>query len=404
MELLSPAGNLEKLKYAYLYGADAAYIGIRSFSLRSRADNFSSEEWREIAEIKGSRKLYGAMNIFFHNPDLKELEKEIDYIARYPFDAFIVSDLGAYALLRRYFPDRRYHLSTQANCVNREAAKMYRDLGFSRIILGREAPLDEIAEIKAAAPDVELEAFVHGAMCLAYSGRCYLSSYLAGRSANQGDCTHSCRWNYRVLEEKLRPGEYFPVLEGDGFTTLLSSKDLCMYDHLSELKDAGIDSIKIEGRMKSLYYTALVTRSYRKALEELEKAGRSGASGQDRGLLDAHREELYKISRREFSTGFFFGPRDADETTSTSYHRQYLFLGTVGKEYGGGRFEIDVKNHISREKPIEFIGPDILYEEDREFRLFDGEGREVDRADHGKACSILPSVKVQPGYILRSKI
>jgi putative protease len=177
-----------------------------------------------------------------------------------------------------------------------------------------------------------------------------------------------------------------------------------MYDHLSELKEAGIDSIKIEGRMKSLYYTALVTRSYRKALEELEAVGQSGASEQDKGLLDAHREELYKISRREFSTGFFFGPRDADETTSTSYHRQYLFLGTVGKEYGGGRFEIDVKNHISREKPIEFIGPDILYEEDREFRLFDGEGREVDRADHGKACSILPSVKVQPGYILRSKI
>jgi len=395
MELLSPAGNLEKLKYAYLYGADAAYIGIRSFSLRARADNFTSEEWKEIETIKGDRKLYGAMNIFFHNRDLRDLEKNLDYLSLYPFDAFIVSDLGGYALLRKYFPDRRFHLSTQANCINREAARMYRDMGFSRIILGRETSLTEIAEIRAAVPDIELEAFVHGAMCLAYSGRCYLSSYMADRSANQGDCTHSCRWNYRVLEEKQRSGEYFPIVEGDGFTTILSSKDLCMFDHLEELRDRGIDSIKIEGRMKSLYYTAVVTRSYRHALEKLE------GSGQD---LGPHREELYKISHREFSTGFYFDPREADETSSTSYHRQYQFLGTVRNALGDGRFEMDVKNHIDAGTPVEFIGPDILFEEDNRFRLFDGDGTEIYRADHGKVCIIRPSVPVQPGYILRSRI
>lgn len=402
MELLSPAGNLEKLAYAYQYGADAAYIGIRSFSLRARADNFSSEEWREIKRIKGGRKLYGAMNIFFHNNALKELESNIDYIARYPFDAFIVSDLGAYSVLRRFFPNKRYHLSTQANCINPESARMYRGMGFSRIILGREATLEDIAEIRTAVPDIELEAFVHGAMCLAYSGRCFLSSYLADRSANEGDCTHSCRWNYRVLEERERPGEYFPVLEGEDFTTILSSKDLCMFDHLAALEDAGVDSIKIEGRMKSLYYTAVVTRSYRRALDQL-----GGSEGRGLSLapaLDPYREELFKISRREFSTGFYFGRRDADETTSKSYLRQYIFNGTIGRALPDGRHSLDVKNQIRSAVPIEYIGPDILYIEDPDFTLYDENGRPVEKADHGKSYTIRTSVPVQPGYIIRTAV
>ncbi len=403
MELLSPAGNLEKLKYAYLYGADAAYIGIRSFSLRTRADNFSSEEWRDIARIKGKRKLYCAMNIFFHNRDLEKLENTVEYISQYPFDAFIVSDLGAYSLLRRYFPESRFHLSTQANCINRDSAKMYRDLGFSRIILGRETPLRDIAEIRRAVPEVELEAFVHGAMCVAYSGRCFLSTHMADRSANQGDCTHSCRWNYRVLEEKQRPGEYFPVIEGEDFTSILSSKDLCMFDHLRRMKDAGVNSIKIEGRMKSLYYTAVVTRSYRKALEIIESPSESKSEVPSSIPLTAYREELFKISHREFSTGFYFGTHDADETTRTSYHQQYHFLGTVGRELSNGRFELHVKNHISTSTSIEFIGPDILFLEDNNFKLFDSTGSPVHSGDHGKKYSILPSVPVRPGYILRSK-
>lgn len=409
MELLSPAGNIEKLNYAYLYGADAAYIGIRSFSLRARADNFHSEEWKRIARIKGSRRLYGAMNIFFHNHDLKGLEEQIEYIAQYPFDAFIVSDLGAYNLLRRHFPDTRYHLSTQANCINLEAAKMYRDIGFKRIILGRETTLNDIAEIKAAVPDLEIEAFVHGAMCLAYSGRCFLSSYLADRSANQGDCTHSCRWLYRVLEEKQRPGEYFPVVESEeGYTTILSSKDLCMFDYLDQLKAAGVDSVKIEGRMKSLYYTSVVTRSYRKALDYL--AARESAAGAQTGFnpaeieeLRPYRDELFKISRREYSTGFYFGPRDADATTSKSYLREYTFLGTVGAAANDGLYELNVKNQIQVNREIEFIGPNLLYEKDSKFRLFDLRGEAVEQADHGKEYFIRPSVQVEPGFIIRSQ-
>lgn len=403
MELLSPAGNLEKLAYAYQYGADAAYIGIRSFSLRARADNFSSEEWREITRIKGDHKLYGAMNIFFHNDALKELERNIDYIARYPFDAFIVSDLGAYSVLRRFFPNKRYHLSTQANCINPESVRMYRDMGFSRIILGREATLEDIAEIRAAVPEIELEAFVHGAMCLAYSGRCFLSSYLADRSANEGDCTHSCRWNYRVLEEKERPGEYFPLLEGEDFTTILSSKDLCMFDHLAALREARVDSVKIEGRMKSLYYTAVVTRSYRRALDQLER--KEGKDGRAPALnLAPYREELFKISRREFSTGFYFGRRDADETTSKSYLRQYIFNGTIGRALPDGRHALDVKNQIRSSGSVEYIGPNILYIEDSDFTLYDENGRPVEKADHGKFYTIRTSVPVQPGYIIRTAV
>ncbi len=400
MELLSPAGNLEKLAYAYQYGADAAYIGIRSFSLRARADNFSAEEWRTIERIKGGRRLYGAMNIFFHNDALKELEKSVDYIARYPFDAFIVSDLGAYSLLRRFFPEKRYHLSTQANCINPESARMYRDMGFSRIILGRETTLADIAEIKAAVPGIELEAFVHGAMCLAYSGRCFLSGYLADRSANEGDCTHSCRWNYRVLEEKERPGEFLPVLEGEDFTTILSSKDLCMFDHLAALKEAGVDSVKIEGRMKSLYYTAVVTRSYRRALDQLDRK-EDETPGPD---LTPYREELFKISRREFSTGFYFGRRDADETTGKSYLRRYIFNGTIGERLPDGSHILEVKNQIRSSSPVEFIGPDILYIEDPEFTIFDENGRPVEKADHGKFYTIRTSVPVQAGYIIRTAL
>lgn len=414
MELLSPAGNIEKLHYAYLYGADAAYIGIRSFSLRARADNFHSEEWKQIARVKGERKLYGAMNIFFHNDDLKALEAQSEYIARYPFDAFIVSDLGAYSVLRRNFPNYRYHLSTQANCINLEAAKMYRDLGFSRIILGRETTLEEIAAIKAALPELELEAFVHGAMCLAYSGRCFLSSYMADRSANQGDCTHSCRWMYRVLEEKQRPGEYFPVIESkEGYTTILSSKDLCMFDYLDQLKAAGLDSIKIEGRMKSIYYTAVVTRSYRKALDYLA-ARQAGGDFFDPASavrfepaeieeLRPYRDELYKISRREYSTGFYFGQREADETSSASYLREYAFLGSIGAPAGAGLYKLHVKNQIRADRQLEFIGPDLLYARDSDYQLFDAHGEPVQQADHGKEYFIRPAAAVQPGYIIRAE-
>ena len=248
MELVSPAGNVEKLGYAYAYGADAAYIGLKRFSLRVKADNFYDDEYKTVNNLKKQypgKKLFCALNISFHNADIDNFLAEIDYFKSYPFDAFIVQDIGMVRTIQKHFPNAALHLSTQANCINREAVKMYRDLGFRRIVLGREASLAEIAEIKDAVPDMELEVFVHGAMCIAYSGRCLMSAYMNGRSANAGFCSHSCRWDYSLvhsgslaLEEQKRPGEYFPIFEGENFTAVLSSKDLCMIDKLDDFKKA----------------------------------------------------------------------------------------------------------------------------------------------------------------------
>ena len=287
MELLSPAGNVEKLYYAYAYGADAAYIGLKKFSLRVKADNFYEEEYKRVQELKKKfpdKRLHCALNISFHNSDIENFKANIDYFKSYPIDAFIVQDIGMVPILQKYFPEAELHLSTQASCVNTEAVKMYKSLGFKRVVLGREASLKEIREIKDAVPDMELEAFCHGAMCIAYAGRCLMSAYLTGRSAQAGACSHTCRWDFDVLadpakakelaasgalllREQKRPDDYFPVYEGDDFTAVLSSKDLRMIEHLKDMKDAGLDSIKIEGRMKSIYYVALVTRAYRKALD-----------------------------------------------------------------------------------------------------------------------------------------
>ena len=397
-ELLAPAGNLEKLSYAYSYGADAAYIGIKAFSLRARAENFHDEEFEIIRRIKGDRKLYAALNIYFHPSDIRSLEENLDYLGEYPLDAFIVSDLGAARLLQRRFPDTPLHLSTQANCINGEAVKVYRDLGFRRIILGRETSLADIEEIRRAVPDIELEAFVHGAMCLAYSGRCFLSAYMAGRSANEGNCSHSCRWDYRVLEESKRPGEYYPVETGEGFTTILSSKDLCMIDHLKELKDSGINSFKIEGRMKSIYYTAVVTRAYRKALDSLE-----GEADPD---FSAYREELFNVSHREYSTGFYFNKKDIEQPTRTSYQRRYMFLGSLGKQHPEhpDTWELNVKNQILSEDRIEFIGPDTAFLADTAFVLLDKDLLPVAKADHGSYYYIRTAVPVSEAYILRKAI
>ena len=401
MELLSPAGSIEKLYYAYAYGADAAYIGIKNFSLRAKADNFKTDEHLRISKLKKNKKLYVALNIYFHNSDLYNLEQNIDYISEYPVDAFIISDIGTLPIVKKYFPSTELHLSTQANCVNTEAAKMYRDMGFSRIIPGRELSLKEISDIKNALPDLEMEVFVHGAMCLAYSGRCFLSKYLADRSGNQGDCAHSCRWQYRVLEESERPGEYFPVVEGENFTSVMSSKDLCMIDHLNDLKNAGVDSLKIEGRMKSIYYAAVVTRAYRKMIESIE--------GRRIDNLDDYVNEIYKVSHREFSTGFYYNKDDIEIPTFKSYMREYKFLGSISEiindKYENGKYcyLIDVKNQIRESGEIEYIGPDLLYLSDNDFSLLDENYNPVIKTDHGKTTYLITDKKLQKGYIIREK-
>ncbi len=355
MELLSPAGNVQKLEYCYRYGADAAYIGLKNFSLRVKADNFYEDEYKRVCQLKEQfpgRKLHCALNISFHNAELDRLQKELPYFKNYPIDAFIVQDLGIVPLLQKEFPNAALHLSTQASCMNREAVKMYKSLGFSRVVMGREASLAEIKEIKDAVPDMEIECFVHGAMCIAYSGRCLMSAYINGRSAQEGFCSHTCRWDFDVLSpshcddtsrdytpqaraiaqsgalvlrEHKRPDEYFPIFEGDNFTAVLSSKDLCMVDHLADLRDAGVDSLKIEGRMKSVYYVALVTRAYRKALDALE--GRISKEEAEPFV-----QELYHASHRQYATGFYYNAQEADVAVSGESKSQFELAALLGSE------------------------------------------------------------------------
>ena len=356
MELLSPAGNVEKLYYAYAYGAGAAYIGLKKFSLRVKADNFYEDEYKKVIELKEKfpgRRLHCALNISFHDEEIDALKANLDYFKQYPIDAFIVQDIGIVPLLQKEFPGVQLHLSTQSSCVNSEAVKMYKKLGFSRIVLGREISLEQIRRIKDSVPDMELETFVHGAMCIAYAGRCLMSAYLTGRSAQSGFCSHTCRWNFKVdaegklteegarqlaqsglltLEEEQRPGEKFPVFEGDDFTAVLSSKDLRMIEHLAELRASGVDSLKIEGRMKSVYYVAMVTRAYRKALDALD--GKISAD-EAQPFID----ELENVSHRASTTGFYYNKAEADQTTTGASDSKYQLAAEMLDEVTSDDFE-----------------------------------------------------------------
>ena len=366
MELLSPAGNVEKLYYAYAYGADAAYIGLKKFSLRVKADNFYEDEYKKVVALKEQfpgRRLHCALNISFHDEEIDALKANLDYFKQYPIDAFIVQDIGIVPLLQKEFPGAQLHLSTQASCVNSEAVKMYKSMGFSRIVLGREISIDQIRRIKDSVPDMELETFVHGAMCIAYAGRCLMSAYLTGRSAQSGFCSHTCRWNFKLaedrdsgndssashiitaeearqmgqsglltIEEEQRPGEKFPIFEGEDFTAILSSKDIRMIEHLADLRDAGIDSLKIEGRMKSVYYVAMVTRAHRKALDALE----GKITDEEAAPYIA---ELENVAHRESTTGFYYNKADADKTTTGASDSKYQLAAEIGSEITGAAFD-----------------------------------------------------------------
>ena len=389
MEILSPAGKVEKLYYAYAYGADAAYIGLKKFSLRVKADNFYEDEYKKVIALKEEfpgRRLHCALNISFHDEEIDALKDNLDYFKQYPIDAFIVQDIGIVPLLQKEFPNAQLHLSTQASCVNSEAVKMYKSLGFSRIVLGREISIDQIKRIKDSVPDMELETFVHGAMCIAYAGRCLMSAYLTGRSAQSGFCSHTCRWNFKVdgegrlteegarqlaqsglltLEEEQRPGEKFPVFEGEDFTAVLSSKDIRMIEHLADLRDAGIDSLKIEGRMKSVYYVAMVTRAHRKALDALE----GKITDEEAAPYIA---ELENVAHRESTTGFYYNKADADKTTSGASDSKYQLAAEIGSELEPQAFDAlyaeGQKRGAENQKILEELHPQA-----REARLKDYE-------------------------------
>ncbi len=319
MELLAPAGTLEKLRIAYRYGADAVYVGVPGFSLRSGAEQvLVPGKIEEITRHAVGRRLYAALNIFAQKRDLETLPDVLGSLVGLPIDAFIVSDIGLIDTIRRFFPRTELHLSTQANCTNAATAKMYYDMGFSRIVPSRELSLDEVSAIKDTVPKLEIEVFAHGAMCMAYSGRCFLSEFTTGRSANHGDCAHTCRWEY-ALTEKKRPGEFFPVEDDGRYLSILSSRDLMLLDHLDALSAAGVDAIKIEGRMKSVLYLATVVGAYRAVLDGATKAER-----------DRWRAELDGLAHRAYTTGFLIPDEAIHDPATENEPRGKRLLGVIG--------------------------------------------------------------------------
>lgn len=386
LELLSPAGNFEKLRTAFDYGADAVYTGLPGLSLRSRAGNFKVEELANATEYAHSlgKKVYLAINIFFHQQNFDHFTHMMKEIKDIPIDAYIMSDLGAIYWMKNHFPERQIHISTQANTTHSETVRFYHSLGINRVILARELPIGEIKRIRDDNPDMELEVFVHGSMCIAYSGRCLLSNYFTNpnlktnprahsvtRDANLGDCAQSCRWNY-VLMEETRPGEAIPIEENPNGTAILSSKDLNVAARISELIDAGVNSFKIEGRMKSVYYVANTTRVYRHAIDSA-LAGNPA----DPQKLD----HLNQISHRIYTTGFFFGDKDdptaLHATPDSRYQRDYRYMGKVVQDLGNHHYQCRSVNVIDQGMKLETISPKWQDAEITDYSLIqEGETRE----------------------------
>ena len=355
-ELLAPAGNLEKLKKAFLYGADAVYIGGEEFSLRVAAENFTLDEMKEgiaYAHERGG-KVYLTANIIPHNEDIDAYGEYLLQVKDIGLDGVILSDLGMFQVTKELAPELEIHVSTQANNVNYKSARMWHKLGAKRVILAREMSLAEIKEIRKRIPEeLELEAFVHGAMCISYSGRCLLSNYMAGRDSNQGNCAHPCRWKYYLMEEQ-RPGEYMPVFENERGTFIYNSKDLCMIEHMDKLIESGLSSFKIEGRVKSEYYVATVVRAYRQAIDAYF------ADPEHYTVNPEWLEEIKKVSHRDYTTGFYFGKPGATEQNyaTSSYIRDYEMVGiVVGYHPETKLAEVIQKNRFFKGGTVEFVRP-----------------------------------------------
>lgn len=400
-ELLAPAGNLEKLKIAVLYGADAVYCGGFNYGLRAGADNFSRSELKEGTEYahQHGARIYITVNMMPHNEDLVGLPEFLRELVDIEVDGLIISDPGVLRVIREHNIDLPLHLSTQANTVNWQSALFWQEQGLERIILARELSWQEIKEIQEKT-DLELEIFIHGAMCVSYSGRCLLSSYMVGRDPNRGECAHSCRWKYHLMEEE-RPGQYYPIYEEEGGTYILNSRDLCLVEQMPLIAECGVDSLKIEGRMKGLHYTAVVTGVYRQLLDDYYD------HPEEFEFSPSFKEELNKISHRPYTEGFFTGRED--ETTefqaSSSYLRSYIFVGLV-QEYDSENKEavIEVRNKINRGDVLEIMGPKrekFFTEVDY---IINSEGEKIDSAPHPRELVKIPlPVRAEPYSIVRKK-
>ena len=382
-ELLIPASSLEVLKVAVIYGADAVYIGGEAFGLRAKAKNFSLQEMKEGVEFAHAHnvRVYVTANILAHNRDLQGVREYFEELKSVKPDALIISDPAIFTIAKEILPEMELHISTQANNTNYGTYQFWYKQGAKRVVSARELSLAEIKEIRENIPeDMEIESFIHGAMCISYSGRCLLSSFLAGRDANQGACTHPCRWKYAVVEEN-RPGEYMPVFENERGTYIFNSKDLCMIEYIPEMLDAGIDSLKIEGRMKTALYVATVARTYRLALDDFKKDPEYYHS-----RIPFYKEEISKCTYRQFTTGFYFGKPNENTQIydNNTYMKEYTYLGIVGERNDKGMYRLEQRNKFSVGEEVEIMKPDGRNIPAVVKAITDEEGNLVESAPHPK--------------------
>lgn len=403
IELLIPAGSLEVLKVAVDYGADAVYIGGEAFGLRAKAHNFTIEDMKEAVAYCHSHgvKLYVAANIFAHNDDLAGVKRYFEFLKPIGIDALIISDPAIFTIAKEVIPEVDIHISTQANNTNYGTYRFWHGLGATRVVSARELSLREIRQIREHIPEnMEIESFVHGAMCISYSGRCLLSHFLTGRDANRGACTHPCRWKYSVVEE-TRPGEYFPVEEDDRGTYIFNSKDLCMIEHVPELIEAGVDSFKVEGRMKTALYVATVARTYRKAIDDYLESPEVYEAN-----LEWYKEEIGKCTYRQFTTGFYFGKTDADSQVydNNDYVKEYTYIGKVEAVDAEGRLHFIQRNKFSVGERIEAMMFDGRNVELEVKGIWNADMEEMESAPHPKEqLTVQLNQSLPVGTILRRK-
>ena len=402
-ELLIPASSLEVLKTAVMFGADAVYIGGEAFGLRAKAKNFSMEEIREGIAFAHAHdvKVYITANILAHNGDLSGVRAYFEELKEIRPDALIISDPGVFMIAREVCPEIDIHISTQANNTNYGTYQFWHQLGARRVVTARELSMAELKEIREKAPaDLEMETFIHGAMCISYSGRCLLSNYFTGRDANRGACTHPCRWKYAIVEE-TRPGEYMPVYENERGTYIFNSKDLCMIEHIPELIDSGIDSFKIEGRMKTALYVATVARTYRKAIDDYLESPELY-----RENMDWYLDQISNCTYRQFTTGFFFGKPDesAQIYDNNTYVKEYTYLGIVGECTADGLYRIEQRNKFSVGEQIEIMKPDGRNIPAVVRRIVDEEGQEIQSAPHPKQVLYIELAAAENGALSGAEV
>lgn len=401
-ELLIPASSLEVLKTAVIFGADAVYIGGEAFGLRAKAKNFSPEDMKEGIEFAHAHgvRVHVTVNILAHNDDLAGVEEYLKELKSLGPDALIIADPAIFQMAKEICPEIERHVSTQANNTNYGTYRFWWELGAKRVVTARELSLKEIKEIRERIPEeMEIESFIHGAMCISYSGRCLLSNFFTGRDANQGACTHPCRWKYAVVEE-TRPGEYMPVYENERGTYIFNSKDLCMIEHIPEMVDAGIDSFKIEGRMKTALYVATVARTYRKAIDDYFES-----EEKYRENMPWYLDQISNCTYRQFTTGFYFGKPSEESQIydNNTYVKEYTYLGIIGEEKDG-LYRIEQRNKFSIGETIEIMKPNGDNIEVTVSRIVDEEGQEQESAPHPKQVLYVRfDQKAEPGDILRRR-